>query len=100
MSTRATGRHRGTSGRGRRHRSTPAFELSESKLRSPIARGGIVPRTALVDRMDRADAPPVVAVVAPAGYGKTTLLAQWAEHRHPRVGWVSVDDRATTPPCS
>jgi LuxR family transcriptional regulator, maltose regulon positive regulatory protein len=47
--------------------------------------------------MDRADAPPVVAVVAPAGYGKTTLLAQWAEHRNPRVGWVSVDDRDNDP---
>jgi LuxR family transcriptional regulator, maltose regulon positive regulatory protein len=47
--------------------------------------------------MDRADAPPVVAVVAPAGYGKTTLLAQWAEHRNHRVGWVSVDDRDNDP---
>ena len=38
----------------------------------------------------------MLAIVAPAGYGKTTLLAQWAE-RTPRVGWVSLDDRDNDP---
>src|SRR4029079_10577595 len=32
-----------------------------------------------------------ISVVAPAGYGKTTLLAQWAACKNPRVAWVSVD---------
>ena len=41
----------------------------------------------------------VIAVVAPAGYGKTTLLAQWAERKHPRVAWLSVDDRDNDPRC-
>jgi LuxR family transcriptional regulator, maltose regulon positive regulatory protein len=86
-----------TSIRGRHHPPEPAFELSESKLRAPLARAGIVPRTALVDRLDRADAPPVIAVVAPPGYGKTTLLAQWAERGLARVGWVSVDDHDNDP---
>jgi LuxR family transcriptional regulator, maltose regulon positive regulatory protein len=36
-------------------------------------------------------------VVAPAGYGKTTLLAQWTEHTPDRVGWVSVDQRDNDP---
>ena len=36
-------------------------------------------------------------MVAPAGYGKTTLLAQWAQHKGPRVGWVSVDQRDNDP---
>ena len=44
-----------------------------------------------------ASAPPVVAVVAPPGYGKTTLLAQWAQHRRPRVAWVSADERDNDP---
>ena len=39
----------------------------------------------------------MISVVAPAGYGKTTLLAQWAERKEPRVGWVSVDDRDNDP---
>jgi len=29
--------------------------------------------------------------VAPPGYGKTTVLAQWAERLAPRVAWVSCD---------
>ena len=40
---------------------------------------------------------PVIAVVAPAGYGKTTLLAQWAEQRYPRVVWVSCDENDNDP---
>ena len=38
-----------------------------------------------------------MAVVAPAGYGKTTLLAQWAARLGPRVAWVSLDDRDNDP---
>jgi LuxR family maltose regulon positive regulatory protein len=33
----------------------------------------------------------VVGVTAPAGYGKSTLLAQWAEAEDRPVGWVSLD---------
>jgi LuxR family transcriptional regulator, maltose regulon positive regulatory protein len=36
-------------------------------------------------------------VVAPAGYGKTTLLAQWAQRTARRVAWVSVDQRDNDP---
>ena len=39
---------------------------------------------------------PVVSVVAPAGYGKTTLLSQWAERRG-RTAWVSLDERDNDP---
>ena len=54
-------------------------------------------RTGLVERLLAADTVPVVGVVAPAGYGKTTLLAQWAQRTAHRVGWVSVDRRDNDP---
>ena len=66
------------------------FRLVESKLVVPSARPGIVARRGLIDLVDAHDCP-VVAVVAPPGYGKSTLLAQWAHRRQPRVGWLSVD---------
>jgi LuxR family maltose regulon positive regulatory protein len=69
----------------------------ESKLHPPWARPGIVPRTALVDRLLVSHAAPFVCVVAPAGYGKTTLLGQWAERTRRRVAWVSVDRRDNDP---
>src|SRR4030095_13889683 len=39
----------------------------------------------------------LVCVVAPPGYGKTTLLAQWAERRSGAVAWVSLDRRDNDP---
>jgi ATP/maltotriose-dependent transcriptional regulator MalT len=74
-----------------------SFELVESKLHPPPARAGIVPRTGLIERPLASDAVPVVCVVAPAGYGKTTLLAQWAQGKGSRVGWVPVDERDNDP---
>jgi LuxR family maltose regulon positive regulatory protein len=63
----------------------------------PITRPGIVERPELLDRLLAASTSPVIALVAPPGYGKTTLLAQWAERKRPRVGWVSVDHRDNDP---
>jgi LuxR family maltose regulon positive regulatory protein len=56
----------------------------------PAERDKLVPRTALVDLLLAADQP-VVTVVAPPGYGKSTLLAQWVERRGPRVAWISCE---------
>ena len=72
------------------------MELVESKLHPPPARPGIVARAGLVDRLLGSDAVPVVCVVAPAGYGKTTPLARGPNGPH-RVGWVSVDQRDNDP---
>jgi len=55
-----------------------------------------VNRTALLDRLEATQDVPLVSVSAPAGYGKTTLLAQWAQ-RHPRAAWLSLDDRDNDP---
>ena len=44
-----------------------------------MARAGIVPPATLIDRLARAHESPVISVVAPPGYGKTTILSQWAE---------------------
>jgi LuxR family maltose regulon positive regulatory protein len=83
---------------GHQQRAAPrlGFELPESKFHPPAARPGIVARTALVDRLAAAQAP-VITVVAPPGYGKTTLMAQWAERVGPRVAWVSCDDGDNDP---
>jgi LuxR family maltose regulon positive regulatory protein len=75
----------------------PSFELLESKLRPPSARPGIVPRRSLLERLLGAPVAPMVCVVAPPGYGKTTLLSQWSDRKRDRVGWVSVDRRDNDP---
>jgi LuxR family maltose regulon positive regulatory protein len=44
----------------------------------------------LVERV-RSDDRQIVAVTAPAGYGKSTFLRQWAELEERRVAWVSLE---------
>ncbi len=75
----------------------PAFDLVVSKLRCPPTRPGTVRRPSLIERLARDDCGPVVSVVAPAGYGKTTLLSQWAERNGQAFAWVSVDEADNDP---
>ena len=63
----------------------------EAKVRVPAPPSGAVSRTALVNRL-RATPATVVTLVAPAGYGKTTLLAQWAERDRRPFAWLSLDE--------
>jgi LuxR family transcriptional regulator, maltose regulon positive regulatory protein len=72
-------------------------ELLRSKLRPPPARPGTVRRSSLIERLARDDSRPVVSVVAPPGYRKTTLLAQWAERNGQAFAWVSVDEKDNDP---
>ena len=74
-----------------------AFDLVASKLHRPLIRPGTVRRSSLVERLARSGPCPVVSVVAPAGYGKTTLLSQWAERNGLAFAWVSVDEADNDP---
>jgi LuxR family maltose regulon positive regulatory protein len=75
----------------------PAFDLFASKLRRPLLRPGTVRRSLLIERLARGDPRPIVSVVAPPGYGKTTLLSQWAERNGQAFAWVSVDEADNDP---
>jgi LuxR family maltose regulon positive regulatory protein len=89
MSTRRAERH------GAAH--TPSGRAAErrrivaSKLAGPPRRPGIVDRPGLLDGLASATHAPVVLVSAPAGYGKTTLLALWRERDQRPFAWVSLD---------
>jgi LuxR family maltose regulon positive regulatory protein len=87
---------RNQSGRPRRARS-PALDLLASKLRPPLIRRDTVVRSGLIERLATSDIHPIVSVVGPAGYGKTTLLSQWAERSGQAVAWVSVDEKDNDP---
>ena len=71
--------------------------LIASKLRRPPVRPGTVRRPSLLERLARDDSRPIVSVVAPSGYGKTTLLSQWAERNGRAFAWVSVDEKDNDP---
>jgi LuxR family transcriptional regulator, maltose regulon positive regulatory protein len=73
------------------------FELDESKVQVPALHAGTVSRTGLVNRLRASASFPVLTMTAPAGYGKTTLLAQWAVRDSRPFAWVSLDERDDDP---
>ncbi len=83
----------GQAGRVRR----PGFDLIGSKLRRPPLRPGIVDRPALLQRLAEGDDRPVVSIVTPPGYGKSTLLSQWADHGGQPFAWVTVEEADNDP---
>src|SRR4029450_8030368 len=91
----ATGEEHGCSGgadgNGRWTMPSHSVLTLEPKLRPQLAADTQVPRTAMLDRLEASSRTPVAAILAPPGYGKTTLLAQWAE-RDPRAfGWLTIN---------
>lgn len=64
----------------------------EAKLHPPTTRSKWVPRARLLSALDRAAESPLTLVAAPAGYGKTTVAAQWISqlNTHSAV-WVALD---------
>ncbi len=64
--------------------------LVEFKVSAPEWRPHFVSRGELIASA-RGSGAPVLAVTAPAGYGKSSLLAEWAEVDPRRSGWISVD---------
>jgi len=73
------------------------FRLDEAKLAPPAAPPTEVLRAALVDRLLSTPQSPLVAVVAPAGYGKTTLLRQWEKEDARPFAWVTLDESDDDP---
>jgi len=57
----------------------------------------LIPRPQLVTRLREANGYPLVLITAPAGYAKSSLLAQWAEEDGRRFALVTLDSRDDHP---
>ena len=65
--------------------------LLVTKLHMPVPQAGVVPRSRLAERLDEGLARGLILVCAPAGYGKTVMVANWARHGGYPAGWLSLD---------
>jgi LuxR family transcriptional regulator, maltose regulon positive regulatory protein len=65
--------------------------LLATKLHVPTLRPGYLPRARLTERLAEGMAGELVLVCAPAGFGKTALLADWARRSQRQVVWLSLD---------
>ncbi len=65
--------------------------LLGTKLHVRSPRPGLVSRRRLLELLDQGSACPLTLVSAPAGFGKTTLLAEWLSKRQQKACWLSLD---------
>jgi hypothetical protein len=64
--------------------------LLEVRLRPPPRSPDLLRRPELVDRLIAGSDLPLVALTAPAGYGKSSLLVEWANAEQRPVAWLSL----------
>lgn len=77
----------------------PHMPLLVPKLHVPRPHGTLISREHLLSRLDAGVLRPLTLLAAPAGFGKTTLVSQWAVRRMAgntgaeplSIGWVSLD---------
>jgi len=65
--------------------------LLQNKLFKPVLRPSLVPRPHLIEKLNAGLAAKLTLVSAPAGYGKTTLVASWLTAQQVAYGWLSLD---------
>jgi LuxR family maltose regulon positive regulatory protein len=81
-------------GSGRTGQSAAGLLLLTTKLFVPRARPDLVPRPRLLTRLDAGlDAGRCLLLSAPAGAGKTSLLAAWLAHLDRPAAWLTLDER-------
>jgi LuxR family transcriptional regulator, maltose regulon positive regulatory protein len=73
--------------------------LVVTKLRAPTVRAELVPRRRLIDLLARPGSHKLTLIDAPAGWGKTTLLAEWQDDPDEArpFAWVSLDKADNDP---
>src|SRR5215217_1130074 len=67
------------------------MQLIRAKLYPPRLSPDLVPRPRLVQKFNEGLARKLSLVSAPAGFGKTTLLSEWAQQAPCPVAWVTFD---------
>jgi len=77
-----------------------ASQLLDTKLFAPRRRRGLVSRARLIERMNRGAEATLTLISAPAGFGKSTLLAEWREAAPAHGGstaWLALDKSDSDP---
>jgi LuxR family transcriptional regulator, maltose regulon positive regulatory protein len=72
-------------------RSDALTPLLATKLHRPLPRAQLVRRPQLAERLTQGMMGPLTLVSAPAGFGKTTLLAQWLAESGMPAAWLSLE---------
>ena len=71
--------------------------LLQTKFHIPPTRPNLVPRPHLIAKLNDGLAGKVTIISAPAGFGKTTLIANWLAQGQRPFGWLSLDEEDNDP---
>ena len=75
----------------------PLPSLLATKLHVPRLRAQFIRRSHLVERLQQGMERALTLVSAPAGFGKTTLVAQWLAESSTPVAWLSLEPEDNEP---
>jgi LuxR family maltose regulon positive regulatory protein len=67
------------------------MSIVRAKMLPPRLVSGVVDRPRLITRIDGIWSRPIGLIVAPAGFGKSTLARAWMATQHGKVGWLTLD---------
>ncbi|MFN2196525.1 MAG: hypothetical protein ACK2UW_10430, partial [Anaerolineales bacterium] len=68
----------------------PTIPILSPKLQVPPSRMLLVSRERLLQRLNEGLHRKLTLISAPAGYGKTTLLSEWAAQSAWRLAWITL----------
>ena len=68
-----------------------------TKINRPAIDSRWIVRPRLLSALDGALSKKLTLISAPAGYGKTTLAAQWLDHLPHPSAWLSLDEHDSDP---
>lgn len=71
--------------------------LQPYKLICPSINQKLIARERLLNLLDQSKYLPLTCVFSPAGYGKSTLVADWLQSRQYQHGWYSLDSNDNEP---
>jgi LuxR family maltose regulon positive regulatory protein len=76
---------------------THEIPIRRRKLTAPRLGGHLVARPRLMERLDQSLGVPLTLVVGPAGFGKTTAVAQWLDGVTTPSAWLTLDEGDANP---
>jgi LuxR family transcriptional regulator, maltose regulon positive regulatory protein len=68
------------------------FPLLATKLYCPPISSDLIPRSRLLERLERNRTRPLTLISAPAGYGKSVLASMWLQTCNCPNAWISLDE--------
>src|SRR5690349_5951947 len=76
---------------GQKNSSTDSAPLLHNKLMPPRLNANVIRRDDLLSHLDEGLSRKLTTVIAPTGFGKTTLVSMWIASRQVASAWVTLD---------